>query len=118
MSEIKADQVIVVLVSRAGMGHAEPELQIRLMTSYLSFLLGLEPLPRAICFYADGVKLAVEGSPVLDALRELEEKGVHIILCSTCLSYFDLRDQVRVGIVGGMHDIIEAQWRADKVITL
>lgn len=118
MAEIKADQVIVVLVNRAGMGHAEPELQLKLMGSYLSFLLGIEPLPKAICFYADGVRLAVEGSPVLDALRELEEKGVHIILCSTCLTYFNLRDAVRVGIVGGMHDIVEAQWRADKVITL
>jgi hypothetical protein len=29
-----------------------------------------------------------------------------------------LADQVQVGIVGGMPDIIEAQIRADKVITL
>jgi hypothetical protein len=48
----------------------------------------------------------------------LSEKGVYLIVCSTCLGYFNLRDKVQVGIVGGMHDILEAQMRADKVITL
>jgi hypothetical protein len=41
-----------------------------------------------------------------------------LVLCSTCLEYYGLLDQVEVGIVGGMTDIIEAQWRAEKVITL
>ncbi len=41
-----------------------------------------------------------------------------ILLCSTCLAFFNLRERVEVGIVGGMHDILEFQWRADKVITL
>jgi intracellular sulfur oxidation DsrE/DsrF family protein len=75
-------------------------------------------LPAAICFYTDGVKLVVEGSPVLEPLKSLEARGVHLIICSTCLSYFGLEDKVRVGVVGGMTDIIEAQWRAGKVITL
>jgi sulfur relay (sulfurtransferase) complex TusBCD TusD component (DsrE family) len=48
----------------------------------------------------------------------MEEKGVRLIICSTCLHYFGLTDKVRVGIVGGMPDIIEAQTRAGKVITL
>ncbi|HEY4691832.1 MAG TPA: DsrE family protein, partial [Bellilinea sp.] len=64
------------------------------------------------------VKLAVAGSPVLETLMSLEAKGVHLILCSTCLNYFNLADQVQVGIVGGMPDIIEAQRKAAKVITL
>lgn len=45
-------------------------------------------------------------------------KGVRLIICSTCLNYLNLTDKVQVGIVGGMTDIIEAQRRADKVITL
>ena len=62
--------------------------------------------------------MAVEGSPVLDLLRTLEAKGVRLILCSTCLQYFGLTDKVAVGIVGGMGDILLAQWMASKVITL
>jgi len=51
-------------------------------------------------------------------LKALEAKGVRLIVCNTCLKYFDLTDKLRVGIVGGLHDIIAAQWHARKVITL
>ncbi len=108
----------VLLVTRYGMGEAEPELQQKLITIYLSLLDENDALPGAICFYAEGVRLAVEGSPVLDRLKSLQGKGVHLILCSTCLNYFNLTEKVRVGVVGGMSDIIEAQQRAAKVITL
>ncbi len=108
----------VVLITREGMGSAEPELQKKLLDTYLRLLLEGSTLPAAICFYTDGVKLVVENSPLLERLREVEQRGVRMIICATCLGYFGLTDQVRVGIVGGMPDIIEAQARASKVITL
>jgi selenium metabolism protein YedF len=118
MTEVPSKQSLVILITRDGMGHADKALQHQLITRYLSLLDEHNQLPAAICFYSDGVKLAVEGSPVIPQLKSLESKGVRLILCSTCLNYFGLTDQVQVGIVGGMTDIIEAQWRANKVITL
>jgi hypothetical protein len=112
------DSETVLLVTRNGMGEAEPALQQKLITTYFKLLDENNILPAVICFYANGVHLAVEGSPVLDSLRSLESKGVHLVLCSTCLSYYNLSEQVQVGIVGGMTDIIEAQRRAEKVISL
>lgn len=108
----------VVVMQQNGMGQAEPELRLKLAQTYLTMLLDNDPLPLAICFYAEGVHLVSDGSPVLDVLRQLQERGVYLIVCSTCVNYYHLRDQIRVGIVGGMHDILEAQMRADKVITL
>jgi selenium metabolism protein YedF len=108
----------VILVTRKGMGEAEPALQQKLIQTYLKLLDESNILPAAICFYTDGVKLAVKGSPVIDILRSLEKKGVRLILCSTCLGYFNLTDQVQVGIVGGMTDIIEAQFISQKVISI
>ena len=108
----------VILVTNDGMGHADIELQHKLITTYFKLLEDSNTLPAAICFYTDGVKLIVEGSPVVDTLKDLEAKGVHLVICQTCLNHFDLADKVQVGVIGGMTDIIEAQWRADKVITL
>jgi hypothetical protein len=108
----------VILVTRKGMGESEAALQQKLLEVYLTMLRENGFTPGAICFYADGVKMVVEGSPVLDILRELEQRGAHLIICITCLKYFGLEDKVKVGIVGGMNDIILAQWMADKVITL
>jgi intracellular sulfur oxidation DsrE/DsrF family protein len=108
----------VVLVTRDGMGRADPPLQHKLITTYLTLLMENGTLPKAICFYADGVKMVVEGSPVLELLQKLEEKGVHLIVCQTCLNYFNVREKLKVGIVGGMGDILAAQMLAPKVITI
>lgn len=108
----------VILVTGDGLGSAERELRHLLATKYFQLLLDDGKLPAAICFYTDGVRLVCDGSPVLDQLRALEGQGVHLIVCSTCLNYLKLTDRRQVGIVGSMADIIEAQWRADKVITL
>ena len=112
------DSETVLLITRNGMGEAEPVLQLKLIGTYLRLLDEGAVQPAAICFYTEGVRLAVTGSPVIAVLKSLETKGVRLILCSTCLDYFGLRDQVAVGIIGGMTDIIEAQRRAGKVITL
>jgi len=113
-----ADSDTVILIARNGMGEADQELQYKLVGTYLKLLDEHNLLPGAICFYTEGVYLVVEGSPVLDTLASLESKGVRLILCSTCLNYFNLLDKVKVGIVGGMGDILEAQHRASKVISL
>jgi intracellular sulfur oxidation DsrE/DsrF family protein len=109
---------ITLLVTSEGMGDGDPQLQLKLVTNYLRLLDENNQLPSVICFYTDGVKLVVEGSPVLEELRSLEEKGVWLIVCQTCLNHYSLLDKVQVGVVGGMTDIIEAQWRAEKVITI
>jgi hypothetical protein len=85
----------LILVTHEGMGQTDPPLQRKLFRTYLTLLLENDTLPGAIAFYADGVKLVVKGSPVIDILR-----------------------RVGVGIVGGMGDIIAAQWKAAKVITI
>jgi intracellular sulfur oxidation DsrE/DsrF family protein len=112
------NRAIVLLITTDGMGRASLDLQHKLVSTYLRLLDESNTLPAAICFYTDGVKLVVEGSPVLEQLKALAAKGVHLIICRTCLEYFGLEERVQVGVIGGMTDIIEAQWRASKVITL
>ena len=113
-----SDRDTLIMINRNGMGEADQVLQYRLLGTYLKLLDEHNILPGAICFYTEGVHLAVEGSPVLETLISLEQKGVRLILCSTCLNYYDLTERVKVGIVGGMGDILEAQRAAKKVITL
>ncbi len=113
-----SDADTVILITRNGMGEADQVLQHKLIGSYLRLLIENKFLPGAICFYTEGVFLAAEGSPVLATLQTLEDMGVHLILCSTCVNYYELSEKLRVGIVGGMGDIIEAQQRASKVITI
>jgi len=109
----------VFVFASYGMGQTDnAELKIKLAGKFLALIADADPLPAQICFYTDGVKLCANGSPVLDELRALAAKGVELVLCSTCLDTFGLRNQVAVGVVGGMGDIITALMNADNVITL
>ena len=112
------DNTTILIFTRNGLGDAPAELQQKLAAKFLQLNLDANTLPAKILFYTDGVKLACEGSPVIDELKAMKERGVELILCSTCLDYFGLRDKVQVGIVGGMPDIIEALSAAGKVISL
>ncbi len=112
------DRDTILLFTSAGLGHAPQDLQKILAQKFLGLLLESGQLPAKLLFYTDGVRLACEGSPVLDQLSRLEASGVELVLCKTCLDYFGLADSVRVGVVGGMGDIIEAMSKASKVITL
>lgn len=107
-----------LVINGNGMGQAPAELGLKLVQSHLGLLDADDRVPHAICLYGEGVKLAVEGSPVLDELRSLAEKGARVIVCTTCLNFFGLADKVQAGAAGTMKDIIEAQWAAKRVITL
>ncbi len=108
----------VVLMTRFGVGEGPADLQQKLAVKFLTLLGEMDPLPSQICFYTEAVKLVCKGSPVLDQLRMLEKKGVELIVCSTCLDYFQLSEQREIGIVGGMPDILEAISRAGKVVSV
>ena len=106
-----------ILFTRFGMGDAPAELQQKLATTFLN-VLNQDSQPGAIAFYGYGVKLTCEGSPVLDQLQKLADKGVVLIICQTCLDYFGLRGAVRVGVIGGMGDFVAGMAQADKVISV
>ncbi len=109
----------VFVFNSYGLGQTgDAALKLRLAKKFLALIADADPLPAQICFYTDGVKLCASGSPVLDELRVLAEKGVALVLCFTCLETFGLLDQVAVGVVGGMGDIITAMMGADSAVVL
>lgn len=108
----------VIVINSNGMGQADEVLAHKLVKSFLNMLDLGDNLPTAIGFYAGGVKLTVSGSPVLEELKSLADKGVALIVCTTCLNHFDIFEDLKVGTAGGMKDIVDAQVAAAKVITL
>src|SRR5512137_961212 len=114
-----ADKNIIIVFKSDGMGVTDNRgLREVLARKFLALIADANMLPKAICFYTDGVKLVCEGSPILAELQALEQRGVDLIICKTCLDTFGLADRVRVGVVGGMTDIITAMWQADTIISL
>ncbi len=99
------------------MGSGNSELAIQLLGNYLRIINEDNRLPSFIVFYNEGVKVLEKGSPVVEQLKNLENKGVKLIACGTCLSHYQISEPI-AGIKGTMPDIITLQSDADKVINL
>jgi selenium metabolism protein YedF len=108
----------LIQVTQNGMGTGSEELGLQLITNYFKLLDADGRTPKIIVFYNGGIKLICKNSPALEALQNLSKKGVKLVVCKTCLNHFDLLDQMEVGTVGSMPDIITLQANADKIINL
>lgn len=112
----KADVVVVISTDRFGSG--DDRLGEILMKAFLNTLWDREPRPARLLFINNGVRLTTEGSEVLDALELLEKDGVQIFSCGTCLEYYGIKDELRVGGVTNMYDTVDSMLSASKVLGL
>jgi selenium metabolism protein YedF len=108
----------VLLISNDQLGQGSSELGLLLMRNFIYTLTKRDDLPRAIVFMNSGVRLSITGSAVIDELEELDSKGVTILVCGTCLDYYELKDKHKAGLVSNMYDIADLLLAAEKVITV
>ena len=107
---------LVVLITSAGLGSGSEELGEILMRSFLKTIASSEPLPSTLLFLNGGVRLTLDGSPLIEDLIRLERAGVRIFSCGTCLDYFEVKDRLKVGSVGNMADTVSILARADRIL--
>jgi selenium metabolism protein YedF len=105
-----------VALASEFMGQGDEKLGKTLVKSFFVALSVMDELPQTIVFYNGGVKLALKDSEVAALLAEIEGKGVEIILCGTCVDFFGLGNQIAVGKIGDMYQILEKLTKAGKVI--
>lgn len=114
--EVNIDEVVykktdlkdmTIAISSDKMGSGDDDLGRILMKGFIYTVSETKPYPSTIVFYNGGVKLTCEDSPVLDDLKRLEEQGVELISCGTCLDYLNLKDKLGVGSISNMYTIYE-----------
>lgn len=100
------------------MGRGDDGLGTKLTGSFLRTLLSVDPKPEAVVFYNGAVKLLAPGSPSLEPLRQLDDAGVDLLACVTCLEFFHLTEHIAVGQVSNMREIGQRLLDAAKVVTI
>ena len=115
--QVLSSSDFVLFIDSDSLGRGSEELGKILMRSLLQTLEQMEPRPKTIIFLNSGVKLACEGSEVLEDLQEFSKKGVEILSCGTCLDYFGIKKKLLVGKVSNMFENIELLrigWKSDQ----
>ncbi|SMO32634.1 selenium metabolism protein YedF [Balnearium lithotrophicum] len=110
---------VVVLVASTHVGENE-ELGKILMKGFFNTFLNADSMPSKIILINTAVRFACKGEDkeILGALKELSKRGVEIICCGTCLNYFNLLDDLEVGVASNAYDVVQALVNADSVIRL
>ena len=97
---------MVIAITADTMGKGNEELGKILIKSFVYTVSETPPYPKTMVFYNGGVRLTCQGSPVLDDLIRLEDKGLKFFL-GTCLDFLELKDKLKVGSISNMYSIYE-----------
>lgn len=109
---------ILVMITSKTIGHGDERLGHSLMLNFIKTLKEIIPNLWKIILLNEGVKLVVEESECLSELKELSRAGVQILVCGTCLSYYNLMEQKKVGETTNMLDVVTSLALADSVINI
>ena len=106
----------VVVISSDLMGTGDADLGKTLLKGFIYALASQDTLPKTMLFYNRGAFITTEGSDSLEDLKNLEEAGVTIMTCGTCLQHYGLSEKLKVGTVTNMYTITETMTKASKII--
>lgn len=109
---------ITIGIGSDKMGSGDIQLGKILMKSFIYTVRETTPYPATIVLFNSGVYLTCEGSEVLDDLLALEEEGVEIISCGTCLDFYHIKDKLAVGSISNMYTIYEKLRNSNNTINL
>ncbi len=117
MPDLAKPQTVVVIGAET-MGRGDDALGLKLTGGFLRTRAALEEKPDALILYNAAVRLLAPESPHLEALRALDDAGVDLLACVTCLEFYGLVDRLAVGQVSNMREIVQRMGTASKVVTL
>ncbi|MFH0959721.1 MAG: sulfurtransferase-like selenium metabolism protein YedF [Pseudomonadota bacterium] len=106
----------VVYIGSNTMGRGDEGLGAQLMRGFLRTIIDSAPLPWRLIFINSGVKLTSVDIEAVEALHVLEDKGVEILSCGTCLEKFGLVNQIQAGRITNMFEVVETLNTSAKVI--
>lgn len=109
------EKEILVIIASDTMGKVE-ELGTILMKGYFETIRVTKELPHTIIFLNAGVRLTTVSDELIPILKEIESMGVEIFTCGTCLKYFGLESELKVGYRGTTNHIVEGMKDFRKTI--
>ena len=110
-------QTDVILIGSTGLGAGDSQLGGLILANFLRLLGEHDDRPEYLILWNDGVRIALEGSLWIAHLKKLDELGVKIISCRTCIEFFGIEDQTAVGEIGTMLQIQEILF-TNQVLTV
>lgn len=113
--EKTAEKDILLIIATDTFGKEE-ELGKMLVKPFFETLKVTKELPHTIFFMNSGVKLTTVNEEIIPILKEIDSMGVEIYSCGTCLKYYNLESELKVGHRGTTNHIVEGMKEFKKTV--
>lgn len=106
----------VFVFSSDIMGRGQDDLGSVLIKAFIHTATELDRLPDTMVFYNTGVRLVAADAETAADIKSLEERGVKVLVCGTCVNFFNLTGKLGAGTVSNMYDILNTMNGAGRVV--
>ena len=111
-------QGLSLVVMGRTLGRGDPELEETLVRSFLAEFARMETPPETVILLNEGVRLAVFDTSTCDHLKDMEAKGSRVLVSDLCAGHLGLTGDIGVGVIANIVDIIDAIYKAGKLLYL
>lgn len=111
----ETEKDLLLIIGSDTMGK-DNELGKILMKAFFETIKVTREIPHTIFFLNAGVKLTTVNDEIIQILKELESMGVEIFSCGTCLKYYHLESELKVGYRGTTNHIVEGMKDFKKTV--
>jgi len=112
-SEPEKDVLLVISTDTMG---KEEEIGKILIKGFFETMKVTKEIPHTIFFLNAGVKLTTVDEEIISLLKEIKSMGAEIYSCGTCLKYYNLESELKVGHRGTTNHIVEGLKDFKKVV--
>lgn len=107
-----------IFVGKDYIGDGSQELGKSLMKMFFFTLSQSANIPKYVLFMNGGVKLPLLDEQVIEHLKILEDRGVEVLVCGTCVNFYNITEELEVGSISNMYDILQRMQTVSKVVSL
>lgn len=107
-----------IFVGKDYIGDGSQELGKSLMKMFFFTLSQSADIPKYVLFMNGGVKLPLLDEQVIEHLKVLEDRGVEVLVCGTCVNFYNITEELKVGSISNMYDILQRMQTVSKVVSL
>ncbi|MDF2937229.1 MAG: transcriptional regulator [Paenibacillaceae bacterium] len=97
----------LILLNTDHWGSGDEALGQTLLETFFTLLKQEQDLPSAIFCMHRGVLNLAESSVISLHLKEIQDKGVPVLACKTCVDFYGIADKLYAGEISSMKRFIE-----------
>ena len=107
---------LLYYIAAASVGFGDCELGSALLPKLIANIKNLDLMPKTLVFINTGVRALAENKEMQKDVQDLIDNGIKMFYCGACAIHFDVVDEIKIGTVSNLHEIMTLLGEHDRVV--